>query len=231
MENQVSFAIKDWAEEDRPREKLLKKGRSTLSNAELIALLIGSGNKTLSAVELARKILHFVGNDLNELAKLSIKDLQKFNGIGEAKAISIAGAIELGRRRKAEISLSRPIISTSEHAYQLMIQDLADLKHEEFWILLLKRNNELIKKVRVSVGGVSGTIVDAKIIFRHALEELATGIVLVHNHPSGNLRPSDKDKRLTKQLVAGGKILDVKVVDHLIVTDKGFYSFSQAEKL
>ncbi len=221
-----NISIKQWAEEDRPREKLLQKGRSALTEAELIGILLGSGNQKQTAVDLAKEILRSVDNNLNALAKLTVKDLMKFKGIGEAKAITIVSALELGRRRKSEEVVSKPFIRSSKMAYDLMEGDLADLQHEEFWILLLKRNNELIKKIRVSTGGVSGTIADIRIIFKHALEELATSIILTHNHPSGNLKPSTQDIRLTKQMVEAGRLLEIHVSDHLIITDTGYTSLA-----
>jgi DNA repair protein RadC len=219
-------SIKQWAEEDRPREKLLLKGRSALSEAELIGILLGSGTKTLSAVDLAKQILASVDNNLNALAKLTVKDLTKFNGIGEAKAISIVSALELGRRRKSEEIQKKPIIRASQQVYHLMIGDLVDLSHEEFWILLLKRNNEVIKKVRISSGGIAGTVADCRIIFKHGLEELASSIILVHNHPSGNLKPSEADIRFTNKMKEAGQLLEMPITDHVIVTDSGYYSFA-----
>ncbi len=221
-----NISIKQWAEEDRPREKLLQKGRSALTEAELIGILLGSGNQKQTAVDLAKEILRSVDNNLNALAKLTVKDLTKFKGIGEAKAITIVSALELGRRRKSEEVVSKPFIRSSKMAYDLIEGDLADLQHEEFWILLIKRNNELIKKIRVSAGGVSGTIADVRIIFKHALEELATSVILVHNHPSGNPKPSTQDLRLTKQMVEAGRLLDINVSDHLIITDAGYTSLA-----
>jgi len=221
-----SLSIKQWAEEDRPREKLLSKGRSNLTEAELIGILIGSGTRTLSAVDLAKQILAAANNNLSELAKFTVKDLMKFKGIGEAKAISIVSALELGRRRRDEKSEKKKLIFSSKHIYELMVADLSDLKHEEFWIILLKRSGEMIKKVRISSGGVAGTVADTKIIFNHALADLASSIVLVHNHPSGGLRPSRQDINLTKQIVGAGRLLDVSILDHLIFTDSGYYSFA-----
>lgn len=230
MENKI-LSIKNWAEEDRPREKLLLKGKTILSEAELIGILIGSGTTHLSAVDLAKHILNQVNHDLNQLAKLSVKDLMKFKGIGEAKAITIVSALELGRRRKeSEVSV-RPKITTARSAYDLMKPELMDLPHEEFWILLLKRNNELIKKVKVSSGGISGTAVDPKIIFKHALEESASWIVLFHNHPSGNSRPSHDDTHLTRKLTEAGRFLDLPVVDHIIFCDHDYYSFADNSAL
>lgn len=220
------LTIKSWAEEDRPREKLLLKGKSTLSDAELIAILIGSGNSNQTAVELAQHILKHCEYSLANLARLSIKDLQKFKGIGEAKAISIIAGLELGRRRKETDTSKKATIQSSSDAFNLLQGDLMDLSHEEFWILLLKRNNEVIKKEMLSKGGISGTVVDTKIIFKRALEESASGIILSHNHPSGNLKPSHEDIQLTKRVQVAGKSLDIAVLDHLIITDDSFFSFA-----
>ena len=218
--------IKSWAEEDRPREKLSTKGKGALSDAELIAILIGSGNKEDTAVELSKKILASINNDLNQLGKLTINDLMQFNGIGEAKAISIIAALELGRRRKEAVSEKKPIINSSKKAYDSMSAILSDLPHEEFWVIYLNRKNELIKKVFISKGGVAGTVADTKIIFKHALELLASSIILFHNHPSGNLKPSQADVQLTKKLKETGNIMDVLVVDHIIVGEKNYFSFA-----
>ena len=217
--------ITSWAVEDRPREKLLEKGRSSLSEAELIAILIGSGTKKLSAVDLAKVILKEVGNDLNALARLSIQDLQRFNGIGEAKAISIVAALEIGRRRKESSSEKRKKISCSADVYEVLKPKLWDLQHEEFWTLLLNRSLQVIKLIQISSGGTSGTHVDPKLIFKPALESLVSAVIISHNHPSGTLRPSQADVVLTKRLTQAGKVLDIPVLDHLIFTDNGFYSF------
>ena len=219
-------SIKQWAEEDRPREKLLLKGKSVLSDAELIAIIIGSGTPTISAVDLAKQILHSVDNNLNRLAKLSVNDLMKFKGIGEAKAINIVSALELGRRRKEAEPLKVQKISCSKDAYEIIRPFLQDLSHEEFWILLLDRANQLIKPVSISQGGVAGTVSDPKIIFKHALEALASGVILVHNHPSGNLQPSQADIKLTHQLKDAGKLLEIPVLDHLIYSDSGYFSMA-----
>ena len=223
---QENLSIKQWAEEDRPREKLLAKGRSSLTEAELIGILIGSGTRTLSAVDLAKQILAAANHNLNELAKFTVKDLIKFKGIGEAKAISIVSALELGRRRKSVKAEEKLKFTSSKQIFELLRADLSDLKHEEFWIVLLKRNGELIKKVRVSSGGVAGTVADSKIIFNHALGELASSVILVHNHPSGALKPSTEDINFTKRIVDAGRLLDIAVIDHLIFTDSGYYSFA-----
>lgn len=223
--------IKSWAEEDRPREKLSTKGKGALSDAELIAILIGSGNKEDTAVELSKKILASINNDLNQLGKLTINDLMQFNGIGEAKAISIIAALELGRRRKEAVSEKKPIINSSKKAYDSMSAILSDLPHEEFWAIYLNRRNELIKKVFISKGGVAGTVADTKIIFKHALDLLASAIILFHNHPSGNLKPSQADIQLTKKLKETGNIMDVLVVDHIIVGEKNYFSFADESLL
>ena len=218
--------ILSWAEEDRPREKLLLKGKAALTDAELVAILIGSGTRDLSAVDLSKIILQKASNNLNELAKLSIKDLMKIKGIGEAKAISIIAALELGRRRKESEVVLRARISSSRDAYEQIQPYLLDLPHEEFWLLLLNRANEVIKPVQVSQGGVSGTVADPKIIFKFAIECLASAIILVHNHPSGNLKPSAADKERTRRLYNAGKLLEIPVLDHLIFTDGGYLSFA-----
>jgi DNA repair protein RadC len=230
MEEKVKLNISQWAEEDRPREKLILKGKAALSDAELIAILIGSGTISVSAVDLAKHILNGNGNDLNQLATLSIYDLQKFKGIGEAKAISIISALELGRRRKLSAPPVKPKITCSEDAFILMEPHLLDLPYEEFWIILLNKSNHVIKKCLVSTGGVSGTIADPKIIFKMALESLASGMILVHNHPSGNKKPSEADIQLTNKLRQGGIFMDVPVLDHLIFTNHGYYSFADEGK-
>jgi DNA repair protein RadC len=221
-----NITIKSWAEEDRPREKLLNKGRQSLTDAELIALLIRSGSKKETAVDLSKRILKKSGNNLNALAKLTVNDLIKFKGIGEAKAISIIAALEVGRRRKEGEKTKREKITLSNDAYELMKPIFIDLPHEEFWILLLSRSNHVIKKELISRGGIAGTVVDAKIIFKSAIENLANAIILCHNHPSGNTRPSDADIKLTKNLKEAGMLLDILVLDHVIVTDNGYYSFA-----
>jgi DNA repair protein RadC len=215
------------AEEDRPREKLLLKGKSALSDAELIAILIGSGTRSLSAVDLSKHILSAVNNDLGELAKMSIPDLKKFKGIGEAKAISIVSALELGRRRKLVNDQPKKIkINGSKDVFNLMGPELMDEKVEHFYVLLLNRSNHLIKKQLISSGGTNGTVADPKIIFKYALDSLACSIVLVHNHPSGNLRPSEQDRVLTDKLKHVGENLEVQVIDHVIFTDVAYFSFA-----
>lgn len=218
--------IQSWAEEDRPREKLMLKGKAALSDAELIAILINSGTVDLTAVDVAKIILKSIGNNLNDLAKLSIKDLSKFRGIGEAKAITVIAALELGRRRKEQDRAQRTRITCSRDAYDEIKPHLLDKPHEEFWLLLLNRANEVLRPVQVSAGGVSGTVADPKIIFKQALEYLASAMILVHNHPSGNLTPSQADKDLTRKLKDAGRLLDIPVLDHLIFTDKSYLSFA-----
>lgn len=225
------LTIKHLALEDRPREKLLQKGRSALSEAELIAILIGSGNKTQTAVELAQQILSRCQHDVSKLAMLSIKELEQFNGIGEAKAITIAAALELGRRRKETEPTKRPRVRSSEEAFDQVSAELLDIDHEEFWIVLLRRNNEVIKKEMVSKGGVAKTFVDNKIIFKRALEESASALILAHNHPSGSLKPSTQDIDLTNKIVLIGKALGITIFDHIIVTNHGFYSFADSGRL
>jgi len=222
----VNLKIKSWAEEDRPREKLLLKGKSVLSDAELIAILIGSGTKELSAVSVAKNILSANGNNLNELAKLSVQDLMKFKGVGGARAISSISALELGRRRKQSESIKRPKINACSQVYEYMKPEMLDLLHEEFWIILLNRANVVIKKTPISLGGLSGTVADPKVIFKIALENTASSIVLVHNHPSGNLDPSSADVKLTKRLKEAGELLDVQVLDHIIFTNEAYLSFA-----
>jgi DNA repair protein RadC len=223
---QNKITIKSWAEEDRPREKLMQKGRAVLSDAELIAILIGSGTKELSAVELSKLILERNSNNLNELAKLSVKDLIKFKGIGEAKAISIVAALELGRRRKESEQIKKIKITSSKDAYEFCFPFMLDLPHEEFWVLLLNRANQVLRAERISHGGVTGTVADPKLIFNKALEHLACSLIACHNHPSGNLSPSEADKTLTKKLKEGGRVLEIPLLDHIIFTDNGYYSFA-----
>ena len=222
----TTLTIKAWAEEDRPREKLLTKGKHALSDAELIAILIGSGNREETAVDLSKRILKSVENNLNELGKSSVKELMKFKGIGEAKAITIVAALELGRRRQMSDIKERPQIRSSRDAYNIIAPMLIDLAHEEFWILLLNRSNHVIGRANISIGGTAGTIVDAKIIFKKALEMQASGMILCHNHPSGSLQPSQADISVTRKLKQGGTYLDINILDHLIVSEKGYCSLA-----
>lgn len=227
MENYRKYpTIREWAEADRPREKLLLKGRHNLSDAELLAILIGSGTREQSALELARQLLAQVTGNLKELGKLDIRQLTQIKGMGPVRAITIMAALELGKRRQASVSVERTTIKRSEDAYQVFRHVMGEQPYEVFWILILNRANHLISRCCISEGGVSGTVVDPKKIFKVALDHHASGIILGHNHPSGNLRPSESDIRITSNLLEGGKLLEISVLDHLIVTDDGFFSFA-----
>jgi DNA repair protein RadC len=225
VEKYQKLSIKYWEVEDRPRERLLSKGIHSLSNTELIALLIGSGIREISAVELARKILMKADNNLNMLGKFSVDDLQKQKGIGKAKAISIIAALELGRRRKYSEALARPKITSSKEAYNIMFPLISDLHHEEFWVLLLNRSNIIIDKNKISQGGIAGTVIDVKIILKKVVEKLASSVILCHNHPSGNIEPSEADIAITKKLKEAAEVMDIKLLDHIIVADKSYFSF------
>jgi DNA repair protein RadC len=220
----TKIGIKSWAEEDRPREKLSGQGRRALTDAELIAILIGSGSRNESAVELSKRILHHFDNDLNKLGKASIGELCEFKGIGEAKAISIIAALEIGRRRGESEPAVVEFIVTSKDAYHIMRRLLVDVVHEEFWIILTGRSQKVLGKELISKGGFSNTVVDPKVIFGVALQQRASGIILVHNHPSGSLKPSHQDISITKNLVAAGNLLQIKIMDHIIISDQGYYS-------
>ncbi len=227
MSNETIYrSITDWAEEDRPREKMLLKGRQSLSDAELLAILLGSGTVGESAVSLAQRVLASVENNLHELGKRSILELQRFKGVGEAKAISIAAALELGRRRQMSDLRERPRVATSRDAFNVIAPLLTDLHHEEFWLLLLNKACEVFAREKLSTGGSAGTVADVKLAFKIALDARASAIIAVHNHPSGNLKPSDADIDLTKKLKEAGKILDLTLLDHLIVSERGYYSFA-----
>ena len=221
-----SLTIKQWNEEDRPREKLTLKGTQSLSDAELVAILIGSGNRNESAVELSKKILTHFSNNLNQLAKATLNDLQKFNGIGEAKAISIVTALELGKRRRLEKALEIPKIGCSKDAYEIFQPLIGDLAHEEFWVLHLNNSNKVIEKQLISKGGLTGTVVDIRIILKKALELLSTAMILGHNHPSGKLIASNADKQITQKIKNACQTLDIKVLDHLIINQKSYFSFA-----
>ncbi|MFI5135086.1 MAG: DNA repair protein RadC [Chitinophagales bacterium] len=220
--------IKSWAEEDRPREKLLLKGKNTLSESELIAILLRTGTKEKTAVDIAKELLKKSNNDLNALSKFSVKDILDFHlpGIGETKAITIVAALELGRRRQSSEVKDREKISSSRDAFDAFYPQLADKQHEEFWIMLLNRGNKVIEIISVSSGGLTGTVADVRMIFEHAIKSKATAIMLCHNHPSGNLSPSQLDIDLTKKLVKAGETLDIKVLDHLIIGENKYYSFA-----
>ena len=218
------FPITNWSEDDRPREKLMLKGKSALSDAELIAILIGSGSRNESAVDLSKRILASADN-LNVLGKMSISQLMNFKGIGEAKAITIISALELGRRRRAEDVVELVKITSSKRVFEIMQPIIGELPHEEFWVLFLNNSNKVISKSQLSKGGMTGTIVDVRLVFKLALESGATALILCHNHPSGNLQPSDADRKITKKIKLAGDSLDVKVLDHLIITETKYYSF------
>lgn len=226
QEKTASFSIKNWSQDDQPREKLLYKGKSTLSDAELVAILIGSGNRSESAVDLCKRILASVDNNLSELGKLSIIQLMEFNGIGEAKAVTIAAALELGRRRRGEEALEKKKIISSESVFELMQPIIGELEHEEFWIVYLNNSNKVILKTQLSKGGITGTLVDVRLVLKNALEVGATGLILAHNHPSGTLKPSKADKQITSKLQIAAENLDIKVLDHLIVTENAYFSFA-----
>lgn len=216
-------SIKNWAQEDRPREKLMQFGKKKLTNAELLAIIIGSGSKKESAVQLSQRILNSVDNNVNELSSFTYKDLiNKFKGIGEAKAINIVAALELGNRRK-DVVEEKPIIKEPEQAYNVLNSDFADLDSETFWVLLLSNSQRLIKKVCISEGGWTETSVDLKKIFKACLENNSSKIIIAHNHPSGNIFPSESDKALTERVSKAGKILSIQVLDHIIFGDKGKY--------
>jgi len=225
-EDKSPFSIKQWAEDDRPREKLMLKGKAALSDAELIAILISSGNDEESAVALARRILEGTKNNLLELSKMNVTDLKKYRGIGEAKAISIIAALELGRRRQRSEVLEKPVIKNSQHAYDYIQASLADLPHEEFLVLYLSRSLKVISHDTLSRGGIHGTVADLKLILKAAIEKLASYIIVAHNHPSGNLKPSAQDIELTKKLKVSCDLIDIKLNDHLIIGQNSYYSFS-----
>lgn len=220
-----NFSIKNWAEDDKPREKLMLKGKQVLSDAELIAILIGSGSRNESAVSLSKRILASVDNNLNALGKLSLKQLMEFKGIGEAKAISIAAALELGRRRRVEETVELKKISSSKAVFDIMQPLIGELPHEEFWVLFLNNSNKVIHKSQLSKGGIAGTVVDIRLVFKMALEQNATSLILTHNHPSGKLEASNADKEITQKLKLAGEQLEIKVLDHVIITEKGYLSF------
>lgn len=224
----MSLSIKKWAVEDRPREKLLYKGISALSDAELIAILIGSGNSELSAVDLARKVLSMAGNNLNKLGKLDHRDLIKLKGVGMAKAVNIMAALELGRRRKAADIVQEKKIRSSSDVYEIFHSLLSDLSHEEFWVLYLNRSNKIVSRQRISQGGISGTITDVRLIMKTGIELLSSSIVVCHNHPSGNREPSESDIRITGKIKEAAAFFDITLLDHIIVTDAGYYSFADS---
>lgn len=220
------LTIKSWALDDRPREKLLAKGKQALSDAELIAILIGSGNREESAVGLSKRILQSVDGNINELAKLSVEKLMTFKGIGEAKAIAIITGLELGKRRQLETALEKPKITSSKDVFHLMQPIIGDLEHEEFWVLFMNNSNKVLAKTQVSKGGLTATIVDVRLLFKRALELASVGMIVCHNHPSGKLLPSIADKQITQKIKKAGVTLDIKLLDHLIITQKAYFSFA-----
>ena len=230
-EYKFSFSIKEWSEDDRPREKLLLKGKNALSHAELIAILINSGNKEESAVALSKRILASVALNLTELGKLSVKDLMKFKGIGEAKSISIIAALELGRRRRGEEAIEKKQVTSSSSVFELMQPIIGELSHEEFWIVYLNNSNKVLKKIQLSKGGIVGTLVDVRLVLKAALQIDAVGLILTHNHPSGSLIPSQADKNITQKLKIASETIDIKVLDHLIITEKAYFSFADENLL
>jgi len=230
-ENKQSFPIKNWSINDRPREKLLQKGKEALTNAELLAILIGSGNKNESAVALCQRILSSVSNNLNSLGKLTIQQLLSFKGVGEAKALSIIAAMELGRRRRIEEASVLKKVTSSASVFEQFQPVLGDLPHEEFWILYLNNANNILQKAQISKGGITGTLVDVRLVIKKALEIGATSLILAHNHPSGTLKPSKADLALTKKMTLAANSLDLKVLDHLIITEKAYFSFADENLL
>ena len=220
------LTIKTWAIDDRPREKLLAKGKGALSDAELIAILIGSGNRQESAVALSQRILKSVEGNINQLAKLTVEKISTFKGIGEAKAIAIITALELGKRRQLETALEKPKITSSKAVFNLMQPIIGDLEHEEFWVLFLNNSNKVLAKTQISKGGLTATVVDIRLLFKRAIELASVGMIVCHNHPSGKLEPSQADKQLTEKIKRAGATLDIKLLDHLIITEKWYFSFA-----
>ncbi len=226
MSKRKSLPISQWSIDDRPREKLLLKGNAALSDAELLAILIGSGSRNESAVELAKRMFQDNAQNINKLARLTLGDLQKFKGIGQAKAVTIAAALELGKRRRLETALQVPKITSSKSVFELMQPIVGDLLHEEFWVVYLNNSNKVIIKQQLSKGGLTGTLVDTRLIYKKAIEVGATGIILCHNHPSEKLSPSQSDKEITRKIKEAGIVMDIAVLDHLIITEKAYFSFA-----
>ena len=222
----MSLKITDWAVGDRPRERLCSKGSSSLSDAELLAILIGSGTKNASAVDIARELLAMAGNNLSELGRLTVTDIKKLKGIGHARAVTVIAALELGRRRKLAEAIDNPQIKSSADVFNIFQPLMEDLSHEEFWILFLNRANRIINRMKISQGGVSGTVTDVRIILKNAVECLASGIILCHNHPSGNNSPSEADIKITRKIKEAGELMDVQLLDHVIICGKEYYSFA-----
>ncbi|UMY66960.1 MULTISPECIES: DNA repair protein RadC [unclassified Flavobacterium] len=226
MSEQSFFPIRAWAEDDRPREKLLLKGKAALSDAELLAILIGTGSQNETAVDLSKRLLAASGNNLARFAKMGLKQLQEFRGIGEAKAVTIIAALELGQRRRAESSPDTDKVTSSLSVYELMRPLIGELPHEEFWIIYLNNANKVLSKLQLSKGGITGTLVDVRLVYKQAVQCGATSIIVCHNHPSGGLTPSDADRQITRKLKAAGEHLDVKLLDHVIITEVSHFSFS-----
>jgi DNA repair protein RadC len=227
----MNLSIKQWALEDRPREKLLYKGIGSLSDAELIAILLGSGNSELSAVDLAREILNLAGNNLNRLGKLELNELTKLKGVGVAKGVNILAALELGRRRKSSDIIQDKKIRSSSDVFEIFHSLLSDLNHEEFWVLYLNRANKILSRQRISQGGISGTITDVRLIMKIGIELLASSLIICHNHPSGNKEPSESDTRITAKIKEAAGYFDISLLDHIIVTDSGYYSYADSGNL
>jgi DNA repair protein RadC len=227
----LTMNLKEWAEEDRPREKMLLKGVAALSDTELLAILIGSGNNEETAVQLSQRILASVGNNLKALSKLSVKDLAQFKGIGKVKAITINAALELGKRRNNSLPLQRPEVRTSEDVYNLFYPHLCDLPYEELWVAFTNRSSHVIEKVKISQGGISETSADLRLILKAAIHTLASGMILCHNHPSGNIRPSRQDDQLTSQLKQAGMLMEIHLLDHVVLCDGNYYSYADEGRL
>lgn len=226
MPGKENLSIKNWAEADRPREKLLAQGVRSLSDAELIAIMIGSGTRQITAVGLARRILSETGNDLNRLGKMTVEELCRFRGIGKAKAIAIVAALELGRRRNINGNPVPEKVTGSRDVFNMMFPLLTDLSHEEFWILHLNRSNRVIAKKKISQGGISGTLIDIRLLLKDALDNRCVSLILCHNHPSGNIEPSDEDRKITLRIRDAAKMMDINLIDHLIIGDGRYLSFA-----
>ncbi len=226
-----NIPIKEWAEDDRPREKLLSKGKASLSNAELLAIMLRTGTSKQTALDLSKNILKEVNNNLIELSKMTVSDFSKFNGVGQAKAITIIAALELGNRRRMSEVMEKEKIGSSKDVFNMFRNILSDSHYEEFWLLLLNRANKILRTINISSGGLSGTVADPKKIFKMALDNNASSIILCHNHPSGNIKPSDADIKLTKKLTEAGKLLDLPVLDHVIIGEEKYYSFADESKI
>lgn len=232
MKTNVTISgLKQWHEADRPREKLLLHGKETLTNAELLAILLGSGTRSNNVIQLAQEILAHNEQNLIQLGKMNIQELQKFKGIGQVKAISLIAAMELGKRRQQSTCLDRPKITNSSDAYKLLMYNLEDLRTESFRILLLNRSNRVLKTVLISSGGIAGTVVDPKVVFKSAIDHEASSIILSHNHPSGNLKPSPEDIKLTRKMKLSGELLSISILDHLIISGRGYFSFADESML